>query len=254
MIRASCIGTAIAATAILLAAPSGADPLADLMGMLPAGYNQGSCQPVERSTALVAVTCRDNILPGGPVYATYSLFADRKATNAAFTAYLNSPARSAAICPGMQSSGPVPLIGPDGSEGGSIACGRASTFDVERDGSVAWTKDTDRFLGVAYAGYQGQAYPKDLFTWAVTQHIQGDCNAANGTYSTWMGDAGISYASCCYQAPDGKKYCGDYADGIYQETSLQDGPAQPTGPSSVPTQGPGVSPRPMPTPMGPPRG
>ncbi len=34
---------------------------------------------------------------------------------------------------------------------------------------IAWTRDADKFLGVAYVGYQGQAYPASLFEWVRAQ-------------------------------------------------------------------------------------
>lgn len=91
MLRAIRVAAAIIAAAIAAAPPAGADPLADLMKILPAGYGSNSCKPAESKAALAAVNCRDNSLPGGPTYATYSLFGDYNGMHDAFTAQLKSP-------------------------------------------------------------------------------------------------------------------------------------------------------------------
>ncbi len=169
MIRLACILAAVVATTVSMATPAGADPLSDLMGMLPAGYSSGACQPTDRATALAAVSCPANSLPGGPTSATYRLFGDDKAMYQAFRAALGGPDWTPAACPGMRSSDPVPLTKADGTRYGSVVCGRASTFLPDRDGAIAWTRDADKFLGVAYVGYQGQAYPVSLFDWLRAQ-------------------------------------------------------------------------------------
>jgi hypothetical protein len=173
MIRSLFAAAAIAVAAVGAAPPVSADPLADLMGMLPAGYSSDSCKPAYPTEALAAVNCWDNSLPGGPTYATYWLFGDYKAMYDAFTAYLNSPGWAAATCPGMHSSDPIPAVGSDGTQYGSIACGRGTTPSPVRDGAVAWTRDADRFLGVAYVGYQGQAYPASLFNEILSRPVDG---------------------------------------------------------------------------------
>ncbi len=246
MIRPLAIAAAIAAATVGVAPTATADPMADLTRMLPAGYSGDSCRPAERAGALAAVNCRDNALPGGPTSATYWLFGDRNAMNDAFTAYLNSPARAAAACPGMTSSDPIALVGADGTRYGSIACGRASTTDFQdRDGSVAWTREADQFLGVAYVGYQGQAYPASLFNWVKVQSAQTDCEGVDGAYTTWIGDAGIAYSSCCYEDAHGSTFCDDYVDGDYQGTSPQAVRPPVTGQSVSPPPSPAVPAQPQ---------
>lgn len=150
--------------------PAGADPSADLTGMLPSGYGSDSCEPADSTGALAAVSCRDNSLPGGPTSATYWLFGDDTALRDAFAAYLKRPDRVPAACPGRESSEATLVLAADGSPSGLIACGRGTGTDWQlRDGAVAWTRDADRFLGVAYVGYQGQAFPVALFEWAAAQ-------------------------------------------------------------------------------------
>ena len=91
MIRLFCIAAAVTAAAVTVSAPAAADPQSDLTGLLPAGYRSDSCSPVADPAALVALTCGENSLPGGPTSATYSLFADQKAGEGAFTAIATSP-------------------------------------------------------------------------------------------------------------------------------------------------------------------
>ena len=169
MIRLACIVAAVVAAAVSTAAPASADPLSDLMGMLPAGYSSSACKVTDRASALAAVNCRANSLPGGPTSATYWLFGDDEAMDAAFAAAFSGPEWTPAACPGMRSPDPSPLTKSDGTRYGSVVCGRASSFDPDRDGAIAWTRDTDKFLGVAYVGYQGQAYPASLFDWVRAQ-------------------------------------------------------------------------------------
>ncbi|MGV0482161.1 hypothetical protein PJN38_19460 [Mycobacterium kansasii] len=169
MIRLSCIVAAVVATAVSTVAPASADPLSDLTGLLPAGYGSGVCKPTAAGAALAAVSCGANSLPGGPTAATYWLFGDDKAMHEAFASALSGPDWTPAACPGMRSSLPIPLTKSDGTRYGSVVCGRASTFLPDRDGGIAWTRDADKLLGVAYVGYQGQAYPAGLFEWVRAQ-------------------------------------------------------------------------------------
>lgn len=222
MLRAPFAAAVVAVLAVGGAAPAGADPTADLMGLLPAGYGSDSCKPIDAPEALAAVTCSDNSLPGGPTSATYWLFADHAAMDDAFSAYVHSPNWADATCPGMHTPDPTAVVRPDGTRYGSIACGRGTGSDWQvRDGAVAWTRDADDFLGVAYVGYQGQAYPASLFIWVRAQQIESDCAASDGEYTTWMGDAGIAYSSCCTEDVHGKTQCDNYVDGNYDGTSPQ---------------------------------
>lgn len=216
----SCIAAALVVAAIGAAAPAGADPLSDLMKMLPAGYASDSCKPLNAAGALAAVSCGENSLPDGPTSATYWLFSDYSGMHDAFTAYLKSSGWAPATCPGMHSSDASAVVGSDGKQYGFIACGRGTGPDWQaRDGAVAWTRDAAHFLGVAYVGYQGQAYPTSLFNWVRTQQIQSDCAASGGTFSAWSGDAGIHYSSCCFEDNKHKKVCDDYVDGTHQGQS-----------------------------------
>lgn len=170
MLFRSCIAAAITMAVVGAVPPAGADPSSDLMGMLPSGYGSDSCEPADPGRALAAATCRDNSLPGGPTFATYWLFGDDTALRDAFAAHLERPDWVPATCPGRESAEAAPVLGADGSPYGLIACGRGTGTDWQlRDGAVAWTHDADGFLGVAYVGYQGQAFPVALFEWAAAQ-------------------------------------------------------------------------------------
>lgn len=215
MLRALSVAVTIVVAALGAAPRVGADSLADLMRMLPAGYSSDSCKAGNSPGALAAVDCRDNSLPGGPTYATYSLFRDYTGMYDAFTASLKTSTWAPATCPGKQSSDPTAVIGSNGKQYGFIACGRGTGSDWQvRDGAVAWTRNADHFLGVAYVGYQGQMYPASLFNWVRAPQIESDCAASAGTYTAWHGDAEIYYSKCCF-----KDHCDEYVDGDYQGRS-----------------------------------
>lgn len=215
MLRALSVAAAILVIAIGAAPRAGADPMADLMRMLPAGYSSNSCKPTTSKAASAAVECRDNSLPGGPTYATYSLFRDYTGMYDAFTSSLESSTWTPAACPGKQSPDPTAVLDSAGKQYGFIACGRGTGADWQaKDGAVAWTRDADHFLGVAYVGYQGQAYPAGLFNWVRAPQIESDCAASGGKYTAWHGDAEIYYSNCCF-----KDHCDEYVDGAYQGRS-----------------------------------
>ena len=123
-----------------------------------------------RRAAPAALSRSENTLPGGPTSATYWLFADQQAVESAFAAIANSPEWVLATCPGASSAGPIPLLRADGTRAGSIACLRAGPgfYTSDKDRAVTWTRDADKFDGMAYVGYRGQGYPADLYEWATT--------------------------------------------------------------------------------------
>ncbi len=162
------VSTALVALSIT-ATPAGADPVSSLGSLVPPGYSTDACQGIDSGSALAAVSCGPNSLPGGPSSAIYQQFADDASLQKAFTAVLNGVDWTAAPCPGAKSPDPVRIRGSDGSTHGYVACGRARTFQTDRDSAVVWTRDADNFLGVAWVGYQGQSYSADLFTWVQAQ-------------------------------------------------------------------------------------
>lgn len=169
MIRIACVATTVIAASLSTATLASADPVSTLRDLLPAGYSADTCQGIDRGAALAAVSCGPNSLPGGPTSAIYQIFSDDESLQKAFSAVVNGVDWTIATCPGARSDGPIRLTKSDGTTFGSVACGRARTFQSDRDGSVAWTRDTDRFLAVAWVGYQGQSYPASLYGWVKSQ-------------------------------------------------------------------------------------
>lgn len=106
MIRLACALAAAVATALSTAAPACADPVADLMDLLPAGYSGDACQAIDPGTALAAVSCGANSLDGGPTSAIYQLFADNETLQEAFSSVLTGVDWTAATCPGARSDDP----------------------------------------------------------------------------------------------------------------------------------------------------
>lgn len=169
MIRLLCTAAAAVTAAICVSAPATADPQSDLTGLLPMGYTADSCVPVADQGALAALSCGPNSIAGAPTSATYRLFADRSATDAAFTTIANSPEWTPVPCPDASSASPVPVVTANGITLGSILCLRAAPgfYAADRDGAVAWTKDDEHVVGLGYVGYLGERYPVDLYRWAV---------------------------------------------------------------------------------------
>jgi len=215
MRRAVSVAALTVVAALGVAPRAGADPAADLVRMLPAGYGSDSCTATNPKGALAAVQCRTNSLPGGPTSATYSLFRDYTGMYDAFTKSLKDPAWTPAPCPGKQSPEPTVLLGSDGRQLGFAACAHGEGPDWQaRDGALAWTRNAEHFLGVAYLRYEGQLYPAGLFNWVRGPQIESDCAAAGGKYTAWHGDAEIYYSNCCF-----KDHCDEYVDGDYQGRS-----------------------------------
>ncbi|WP_156766295.1 hypothetical protein [Mycobacterium sp. E342] len=169
MNRLACVTATVALTSMVPTFPALADPAATLRDLLPAGYSSDTCQAIDRGAALAAMSCGPNSLAGGPTSAVYQIFADHAALQKAFSAVVNGVDWTATTCPGAKSPDPIPLRISDGTTYGSVACGRARTFQTDRDGAVVWTRDTDNFLGVAWAVYQGQSYPANLYAWLRAQ-------------------------------------------------------------------------------------
>ncbi len=157
MIGRLLVVAAVAAAAIGAAPAASADPLADLFGMLPPGYGEGSCHPaegpLEEPGALAMAECSDNSLPGGPNSARYTLFSSVSALNSVFADIYHSHHFKAGICPGMTAS-PASWTGLNGV-GGSIACGA-----VEGDlAAVIWTNDSGPLVAVATGGSEVNGMP-----------------------------------------------------------------------------------------------
>lgn len=144
MIRILLSTVVLALTAINAAPVANADPMGDLMGMLPAGYGPDSCQPGEVLAGMLArVQCGPNSLPGGPFDASYALFSNPDAMEQGFANIYNSYSVWTP-CPGGQSKLPAHY------PGGSFACSPHI---------LMWSRYGDLLLGVA----KGEL--ADLFDW-----------------------------------------------------------------------------------------
>lgn len=149
---------AAAITTVLGAAPTaGADPLSDLMSMLPAGYGEGVCHPAAQTpplAALAAVDCGANSLAGGPGHARYILYPDAHITGDKFRKLVKTRIFRETPCPGMDSAAPVPIVDHSGRQTGSLACGTLEDprFDPpgQGDAAILWTRLADAFLGHAH--------------------------------------------------------------------------------------------------------
>jgi serine/threonine-protein kinase len=128
------------------AAPENPDPSeAKLLALLPRGYDDGVCQPVQPPVggALSTVECGASSMQGGPTSARYSLFADQGALDSAFDQ--TSPLITEFLqCPGSGTDSPTTwhyTETPDQVEG-RIACGTYNTIP-----DVMWTKNADLLMG-----------------------------------------------------------------------------------------------------------
>lgn len=114
--------------AVGVAAPASADPVADLYGMLPDGYDEGVCQPVDvppndPNRKVAILQCGPNSMPGGPIGARYIEFADKDAVAGNFQAYVNSDMWQTEICPG-ETTRIISVMTPGHEQLGLVACGR----------------------------------------------------------------------------------------------------------------------------------
>jgi hypothetical protein len=136
---------AAAVAAIGMAPAANADPMADLMGMLPGGYDQGVCQPagpssVVRPAAIATVDCGPNSLPGGPSHARYVLYPDNDTLIDEYNGALNMSGFSHVPCPGYPDAQPVKLVDSGtGKARAFAACGVAEDprFDQPGQGDPA---------------------------------------------------------------------------------------------------------------------
>jgi hypothetical protein len=148
MIRALSAAAALTAAAIGAAPTASADPMADLLGMVPEGYGPQGCQPIVDQPppkALTAVDCQNRVFPGGgQAPARYLLYGDPGALESGFAGFINSKGLFEPLpCPGNPSIGPNKW-GPPDATAGSIACGT-----VNKQFTVAWTKDSGPYFGLA---------------------------------------------------------------------------------------------------------
>ena len=114
---------------------------------MPAGYDDGACEPVNPPStgALATVDCGETNLSTGPKAARYSLFADQATLDQHFR---DAIAENSELvkCPGSDLDSPTAWhynATPD-QPAGQVACG---TYNGSPD--VTWTKDVDLLLADA---------------------------------------------------------------------------------------------------------
>jgi serine/threonine-protein kinase len=149
MILVLSAAAALTAAAMGAAATASADPLADLLALVPEGYGPGGCQPVTDipANALTGVDCQNRVFPGGgPAPARYLIYGDPGALENAFAGFVNNKdAFQPLPCPDTGSIGGSKWGEPD-TPAGSIACGT-----INGQAAVVWTKDSGPYLGAALA-------------------------------------------------------------------------------------------------------
>ena len=158
MIRALFAAAAITVAAVGSAPAASADPVADLLGMIPAGYAFG-CRPVdsERPVALTAVDCDNRVFPGGgPAPGRYILYGDPETLERDFVAAVQEWLVPVP-CPGREGLGPT-RWGPPDATAGSIACGTG-----KEPAYLAWTDDSGPYFGMVVGRDLGE-----LMNWWVT--------------------------------------------------------------------------------------
>lgn len=86
------IGAVALAVSLVAAPTAGADPVSDLMGLLPHGYGPGNCHPESpRVSGMTAfVRCGQNTEPGGPSGGNFGLFVNDEAMYHAFNSLLKT--------------------------------------------------------------------------------------------------------------------------------------------------------------------
>ncbi|WP_141564228.1 hypothetical protein [Mycolicibacterium palauense] len=135
-----------------------AETLKRLNAALPKGYSESSCSPDE-AAADATVTCGRNTDPGGPVKATYTLYADKRTLTRAFTETIGKFEQ--VTCPGnIQSPGPWRRNAAPDTVAGTLFCGIQAGQAV-----VVWTSDAQLLLNVVESGAQGPSSLDQLYTW-----------------------------------------------------------------------------------------
>lgn len=128
-----------------------------LMGLLPAGYPSGACEPgAAPAGARAVVTCAANADAGGPTSGTFTLADDEAALQAAFEDVVNGS--TTVVCPGnIQSPGAWRRNATPNVVAGTLYCGTDGDKAV-----VAWTTDSDLLLNVVQADRRAM---ENLYRW-----------------------------------------------------------------------------------------
>lgn len=141
--------------------PPPAESQARLFGLLPAGYPPGTCNPVAAPpTAFARVSCAQNIDPGGPPSATYTLYPDVATLRSAFNKI--TQASTVVECPGrIQSPGAWHRVASPDQVSGMLMCGLKHNAPL-----VAWTNDAGLMLGSVHAEPAGPNFDQLYGWWA----------------------------------------------------------------------------------------
>ena len=129
----------------------------ELMGLLPAGYPSGSCDPSAAPAGARAVmTCAANTDADGPASGTFTLADDEAALQAAFGDVVSGS--TTVVCPGnIQSPGAWRRNATPNVAAGTLYCG------IDGDKAViAWTTDSDLLLNVVQADRRAM---ESLYRW-----------------------------------------------------------------------------------------
>jgi hypothetical protein len=121
-----------------------------IVGLLPAGYTAAACMPASNAfpNAIGSLDCtqNQNVAPGSPAYARFTLYDSMDALNGDFQASVDGMAVSP--CPdGNVSPGTWTYDSDPGQIGGKVACGR-----IEDVADIAWTRDDQLLLSTVDGG------------------------------------------------------------------------------------------------------
>lgn len=153
MIRHVLVAAAVALAAFAYASPAQADPMSDLIAMLPPGYAPESChgtdKPVPDMLAGLSCVSVPGVVPGGK----YEVFPTVDALRHQFDVDFHGTYFKAMICPGAPSIGPGTITAASGWKG-QLACGYMGHYTDPNVGpagadafGVMWTNESRSFWG-----------------------------------------------------------------------------------------------------------
>ena len=150
---ATAVAAVVAVAAVATAPGASADPMSDLIGMLPAGFAPESCHgtpnPVPHMLAGLECTPVPGVVPGGK----FEVFPDVDSLNHQFDVDFHGTYFKALTCPGAPGIGPGDLTAASGWKG-RLACGWMGHFTDPAMGPVGedafgvmWTNESRSFWG-----------------------------------------------------------------------------------------------------------
>jgi serine/threonine kinase PknH len=153
------IMTATSTSTTPVSSPPIAESQARLLGLLPPGYPPGACEPITPpQDALAVMSCGENVDPGGPPSATYTLLRDTAAVHVTFDRIVRSV--TVVSCPGgIQSPGPWRHNAKPEETVGTLMCGVQQNNPI-----LAWTNDAQFLVSVIHAEPPGPNLD-ELYAW-----------------------------------------------------------------------------------------